>query len=377
MPHIPQGLAPYFKALSILGVLLVIGDTWLSTKFGYSIAVEMAIIYAAISVASGVLLVIAWYFRRLGNRALSNGLAAAWCVAFVFNCWSNMGVSTSNRMGEVQQATVQQTRYQSAKKAVADGETNLAMWRKRLSDLEAQNAWATTQTADALRARLASAELAIVQEAKRGGCGPRCLARTQERDELQSKIALAEERGNLTKQIKATEAILAKHRETASATDAGISNTANQSTLYAKLISWNLAANPDEAMVVVANEATGIGSAFVLALLATAVTFASAWPHLASVGPMALTSATMATSYPAPQAPTHHVAAAPHVQTVQPVEVSVPVTVRHEVQAEPAPLQVAEPVQAFHPINRVVRVRDTAFARRVAHIAQRHQTAAA
>jgi len=58
------------------------------------------------------------------------------------------------------------------------------MWEKRLAELEGANAgWITTVTADALRAQLASAELAISQEAARGGCKAKCLARTQERDQ--------------------------------------------------------------------------------------------------------------------------------------------------------------------------------------------------
>jgi hypothetical protein len=112
---------------------------------------------------------------------------------------------------------------------------NVDMWRKRLASLEAENAWVTTQTADALRARLASANLAIDLEAKRGGCKAECLKRTKERDEIQSKIALAEERSNLTKQIQSTQRVIDGKVETATHTKVGHSTAVAQNKAFARV----------------------------------------------------------------------------------------------------------------------------------------------
>lgn len=280
---IPAGLRPHFKAISILGVLALIGDAWLSIKFGWSIAAEMAVIAGVISIASGLLLVAALFFDRIGWRWLGRGIAALWVPVFLFNCWSNMGVSTANRMGEVQAAKVQQTTYDGAQANVAEAKRSLDLFQRQLASLIDQNAWAGTVTADGLRAQVADLRKAEAAETRLGGCGQKCRAIQNQISDTQGRIAVAEQRADLTKRIEATKAVIAKYRTTLATTDKGISSTANQSTLYAKLISFNLAADPDAAMVVVANEGTGIGFAVILALIAAALTVAGAWPELMAV----------------------------------------------------------------------------------------------
>lgn len=363
---IPAGLSPYFKGLGMLSLVLIAGDTWLSTKFGASIAWEMAVVYAAISIASGMLLVIAWYFRKLGVRALGNGLACAWAVAFVFNVWSNMGVSTSNRMGEVQRAGVMKTIFEGHGKKITENENSLKLFNEQLASLLEQNQWAGTVTADGLKKQVEDLKRSEAAESRLGGCGQKCRAIQNEIARLQGQIAVAEQRSDLTNRIEATKRTLASLRNDLSTTDAGISATANQSTLYAKLISWDLAANPDEAMVVVANEATGIGSAFVLALLATAVTFAGAWPHLAAVGPITGTP-TPTHLYQQPATIARQAAPVPPVEAM-PIEVAVRVET-------PEPPKAAEPKATeleYHPVNAVHRRKVTSFAQRCADIADRH-----
>lgn len=281
--NIPAGLRPHFKAIAILGTLALIGDAWLSIKFGYSIAAEMAIIAGVISVASGLMLVAAMFFDRIGWRWLGRGLAALWVPVFLFNCWSNMGVSTANRMGEVQAAKVQQTTYDGAKSNVEEAKRSLELFQKQLATLLEQNAWAGTVTADGLRAQVADLRKAEVAEARLGGCGQKCRAIQNQITDVQGRIAVAEQRADLTKRIEATKKVIEDRRAQLASTDKGISSTANQSTLYAKLISFNLASDPDADMVTVANESTGIGFAVILALIATALTIAGAWPHILAV----------------------------------------------------------------------------------------------
>lgn len=282
--NIPSGLKPYFKAISILGVLALIGDTALSTMFGFTISPIMGPILAVISLASGLLLVVALFFYRVGWRHMGNGLVAAWALAFAFNCWSNMGVATSNRMGEVQTAGVQKAKHTERRKATEEAETRLKLFTTQLADLSTQNAWAATVSADGLRGQAKNLESSIASEAKRGGCGRICRGLQDQLVEVSNKIAVAEQRDDLTKRIEATKAVLAKARTELAGTDAGISNTANQSALYAKLISWNLASDPDASMVTVANEGTGIATAIILAVIAAALTLVGAWPHLMEAG---------------------------------------------------------------------------------------------
>jgi hypothetical protein len=305
--HIPEGLKPHFKALSVLGVLLMAGDTWLSFKFGSTISWEMAIIVAAISIASGFLLVVALYFHKAGIKNLGRGLAVAWVMAFAFNVWSNMGVSTANRMGEVQQASLQKATYEGRQNKIEESERSLKVFEANLARLLEDNAWAASVTADGLRAQSATLDRAIAQEGdkRNGGCRRKCIELMNQKAAVDKQIAVAEQRSDLTNRIEANKQVLAKLRADLAQTDGGISATANQSTLYAKLISWNLAADPNADMVTVANESTGIASAIVLALLAAVVTLAAAWPTLMHVTPITGTLA------PTQGEPTSHTSAAP------------------------------------------------------------------
>ena len=155
-------------------------------------------------------------------------------------------------MGEVQAAKVQQTNYAGAKANVDEAKRSLELFQKQLATLIEQNAWAGSVTADGLRAQVADLRKAEAAEARLGGCGQKCRAIQNQISDVQGRIAVAEQRADLTKRIEATKKVIEDRRAQLASTDKGISSTANQSTLYAKLISWNLANDPEADMVTVA-----------------------------------------------------------------------------------------------------------------------------
>lgn len=278
--HIPSGLKPHFKAITALGLAAMVVDTLMSAAFGWTIGAVPMIGLAIVSLASGLFLVAAFFFHRIKWHAVGNVAAAVWALAFIFNCWSNMGVATSTRMGEVQQASVQQTTYKERQKASEEAEARLALFGKQLTELTTQNAWTATVSAAGLRQQVADLNKSRESESKLGGCGRKCRSIEDKIADISGKIAVAEQRDDLTKRIEATKAVLAKAREELAGTKAGVSATANQSTLYAKLISFNLASDPEAAMVTVANEGTGIALAIVIALVSAFLTLVGALPHL-------------------------------------------------------------------------------------------------
>lgn len=301
--HIPSGLRPHFRAIAALGVGAMIVDTVMSAAFGWTIGVVPMIGLAIISLGSGLLLVAAEFFRRAGWNAVAIAAASVWAIAFLFNVWSNMGVATSTRMGEVQQATVQKSKYAERQKASEEAETRLKLFTTQLADLSKQNAWAATVSADGLRTQAKNLEGSIASESKRGGCGKICRGLQDQLVEVSNRIAVAEQRDDLTKRIEATKAVLAKARDELAGTHAGISATANQSTLYAKLISFNLADDTDASAVTVANESTGIAMAFVIAIVSAFLTLVGALPHLTEAGDVAAKPAAIAAKAGAPSSP--------------------------------------------------------------------------
>lgn len=284
--HIPSGLNPHFRAIAWIGLGLMIVDTVMSATFGLTIGYIPMIGLALISLGSGLLLVAAEFFRRVGWRSISIATTAVWFLAFVFNAWSNMGVATSTRMGEVQQATVQQKTYAERQQKTEEAKTRLNLFTKQLNELTSQNEWAATVSTDGLRQQVADLRSARDSEAKLGGCGRKCRGLENQISEVSGRIAVAEQRDDLTKRIEATKAVLAKARTELAGTKAGISATANQSTLYAKLISFNLAADPDVSAVTVANEGTGVAMAIVIAIASAFLTLIGALPHLTCASPM-------------------------------------------------------------------------------------------
>ena len=63
---IPKGPQAYFRAIAILGFGALVATLTLSAMFGFTISPIMIPILAIISLASGLLLVVALFFYRIG-----------------------------------------------------------------------------------------------------------------------------------------------------------------------------------------------------------------------------------------------------------------------------------------------------------------------
>ena len=190
-----------------------------------------------------------------GERKIGAGIFAAFVLCLIGEYASHVAFGTGHRAANIETATIQNTRYADTREQVEDTKASLALFMGRLAKLEEANAWAPTVTADALRVEAKSEEM-------KGGCKARCLA-------IQAKIAIAEEAGELRKQIAATNAVIAKHRQTAATTEKGDSIAMNQSQLYATAFTGSL--TPSAASIAWANIfvgaylsmlSTGLGALF-------------------------------------------------------------------------------------------------------------------
>ncbi len=175
----------------------------------------------------------AWTEGKTGS-AIAIAIVCAPLLAIEF--YSHAGYTAGLRGHNIETTAVQNVRYDQRQDEVKEGRASLILWEKRLAELEAANAWSATVTAEALRAQLASANLAIEQEAARGGCKAKCLARTKDRDDLAARIAIAEEKSELTKKIEATKKVLAGAREKAIATEHKSSPVVHQNEFLAKAV---------------------------------------------------------------------------------------------------------------------------------------------
>lgn len=219
-----------------VGVVVLIVAAAMSWDFGSSVSLKHAAFLAALTFVAAFgpeAAYKAWEERKKGS-AIAIALICAPLLLIEF--YSHAGYTAGLRGSNVETTGVQNTKYDARQDEIKEGRASLAMWEKRLAELEAQNAWTASVTADALRAQLASANLAIEQETARGGCKAKCLARTKERDDLASRIAIAEERSTLSKQIEATKAVLASARDKAAVTEHKSSSVVHQNQFLAKAV---------------------------------------------------------------------------------------------------------------------------------------------
>lgn len=251
------------RVLLYVGLAALAVGCAMTFAFGLSMSKLHAVALALLSIAAGVIWGPIDRLRAAGRKGLARFLTACGVFFICAELFSHLGYTVGNRVAEVEMTGVQNVKHQMAGDAVEDNRASLKMWTERLQKLEGEHAWTATVTADALRAQLASANLAIEQEAKRGGCGPRCLARTKERDDIATRIALAEERGELAKKIEATRRIVDDRRDKAAATEYKSSAILNQTKFVSQLATLEL--DPGRAALTWAQIAIG----FVVALVTT------------------------------------------------------------------------------------------------------------
>lgn len=212
-------LDPFGRFWLVLGLGSLGAASLMSFDFGWGVSAKHAIFLAILSVVAAFGPMASEMLWGKGRKGAAVATALICVPLLGIEFYSHAGFTAGLRGSNIEQATVQNTRYDSAQQAVTEDEANVKLWREQLAALLAQNAWAATVTADGLRAQIASAQKAIDLEAARGGCKSKCLERMKEKAEIERQIATAEQKSDLTARIEATQRILDKKRETASTTE--------------------------------------------------------------------------------------------------------------------------------------------------------------
>jgi ribosomal protein L37AE/L43A len=177
--------------------------------------------------------------RAAGRPLAPRIIAGLGIILLAGEYGTHFGYTVGHRVRDTQETGVQNTNYKDAQDNKASERVNLDMWREQLKNLLAQNAWAPTVKADAMRDELNAMDEAIRQEAARVRCADRCLQLKFKRAELEKKIGIAEQAADLSKRIEATQRILDKKTETAGKTEFRSSKIVNQTTAFAQLATWD------------------------------------------------------------------------------------------------------------------------------------------
>lgn len=254
------------KAINFkLGAAALVVGCLMTFEFGRSMSLLHAASLCVLTIAAAFLPA---YVHHLwnDNAKPTAAILGAICVLFIgVEYFSHLGYTVGHRVRDEQETGVTNAKFDDARESLKSERANLDMWRKQLADLQAQNAWATTVTADALRAKLPGLDLAIAQEAKRGGCGPKCLERTKERDTIASQIATTETVADLKKRIEATQRVIDGKTTTAANTEFKSSKIVNQTMFVSQLATLEL--DPGKAAFTWSQIAIGAAIALVTTFL--------------------------------------------------------------------------------------------------------------
>lgn len=225
-------LAPFRRYFRIAALCCTVASAIMTAWFGFQqnpnwvLAAMCAMFLVACSIASDYVILFVVDAWRGGRKVMLGFVALGAAFVFSLNLISNLGAVGWQRETVALEARVQNTRADMAQDQITESRASLEMWIKRLSDLEAQNAWATTINAQALRQQADA-------EASRGGCGPKC-------KDLKARVAVVEETEDLRKKIEATKAVLAKHRAKAETTDRVVAAPESQAKFFASLFRASL-----------------------------------------------------------------------------------------------------------------------------------------
>lgn len=254
-------------------------------KFGIAMSWLHALVLCLATICAAFIFPFRAFVARMGFTGAARRLSALGAFFVAIELFSHLGYTIGQRQDSTVHAVAQTASYEAAQDALAQEKANLAMWREHLEKLKLENAWVATVSADGLRAQLAAADEAIKQEERRGGCGPRCLARMKEKAALEERIALAEQASDLTKKIEATQRILDKKTEVATQAKVGFSPVKAQTDFVGQIYllavgtEGEKALNPDAVTLSVAQILIGFFIALAATFLPTAAFYMAFFGH--------------------------------------------------------------------------------------------------
>ena len=231
---------PFLKRISgIAGCALALVCTWLSFEFGLSIHWAVAAGLVVITFLAAYTPAIAYDIWT--NKGRIPGIAASIVAVAVvgLDITTSSSTLTVHRVADTTGASIQNTRYEDARKDVADLEAKVKLFESRMSDLKSANGWTGAKPAKAYAGEIAAMDLAIEQETARGGCKAKCLALTQRKAELEANQATAAEHERMQGMYNATVAALEKARAASKGEAKAVSSVETQNLKLASIVTLN------------------------------------------------------------------------------------------------------------------------------------------
>jgi hypothetical protein len=249
MKAISRGLDSFIEAM--FGTLDKTGKVWarvgaivlavaaaMSFDFGHQVSFKHGLFLAGLSFVAAFGPEVAYKAFEEGKKASSAAIAIFAALLLCIEFLSHQSYTAGIRGDNIATTKVQNAKYETAGSAVSEDKSALEEARKGLEQLKLANPWATTVTAESLRAQIPAIDEKLRQEEKRGGCGPKCLAIKQEKAGIEGKIAIAEERNGIAIRIADLEKRLDGRREKAEHTEYRSSAVVHSNQSIADLVAF-------------------------------------------------------------------------------------------------------------------------------------------
>jgi hypothetical protein len=227
-------LSPWGQFWLYLGLASLAAAAGMSFMVGWNMTALHAIFLCCVSFVTAFLPEASYKAWGEGKRGVAVILAILAVPLFAVEFGQHAAYTAGIRGHDLATTKVQNIKYDDGRADVEEAKKTLVMFEARLAELQKANGWSTTVTADALRAKLESLNLAIKLEAERKGCKAKCLERTKERDEVASRIAVLERVDDVTTKIEATKKVIASAREKASTIEHKSSQTEHMNAFLSK-----------------------------------------------------------------------------------------------------------------------------------------------
>lgn len=232
-------VGPLGRLWQRVGLVTLIVAMCMSAKFGWQLSLMHAVTLGVVGIFTAFVPDAAIELWRKGRWALAIGLLLVVSpMLFVVEFYSHAGYTSGLRGVELTDARVANVKHDDKRGQVETDAAAVTFWRAEVDKLREAGAWAATTTAEAERARLPGLELAIAQEARRGGCKSRCLERTRERDEVKARIATIEKIDEAKVKLEAAERALASARGVAGQSEFKASAIDNQQKFLGRVAAF-------------------------------------------------------------------------------------------------------------------------------------------
>lgn len=232
-----------------LGTLAAAGA--MSFDFGSQVSWKHAMFLGLLSIITAFAPETAYRMFSRGQRGVAMTIAIVCAPLFLIEFYSHAGYTAGLRGVNMTEGKISQANWSNVQEVANDDKDNLGLWKKQLATLQEQAPWAATVTADGLRSQVENLKEAADAESRLGGCGRKCRKIQDDIAEISGRVAVAEQREDLTKRIEATQRILDKKIDKAVATSYTPSAVAEQNAFIAKTVGLVLTGSlkPSEIMV--------------------------------------------------------------------------------------------------------------------------------